>query len=267
MLHYSVSGCPGKPVLVFLHGVSNSNLWWATLTRQLEDDFHVFALDSLGHGQSRRFESTELSDPFGASVAAAAEAVDYIHHITDQSAVLVGHSMGGAIATVLGAKYPELVRGLLLADPAWLSAAQRRAYADGVTAALERTDRWATDPATAIVDNSTLRSEWSKQEQIGWVWGQANVDLNLIATGIVSFSDEWTDLVSQLRVPARIITSDGPDCLVRQSGIDKLVALGNPLLSGRLLPGGTHSIVPEFLPEFLSELKEFVAKAPFSLEA
>ncbi|MDY6050262.1 MAG: alpha/beta fold hydrolase [Corynebacterium sp.] len=256
MLHFSVSGKPGQPLVVMLHGVSNSGLWWAPLTEELGEDFHVMALDALGHGQSRRFTPAELADPFAATVREAIITITYISEVTGQVPLLVGHSMGGAVATVIADQRPDLVSGLLLADPAWLTAQWASTFRANASDAVTRTAAWAADPAEAITENRIKRPSWQPVDHVGWVWGQSRVDLGLVETGIVSFSEDWLSVIKRITVPLVALTSDGEDCLVGQAGVDAVRKLSNPCVSIRLIPGGTHAMVPEFRRELLVELQQ-----------
>lgn len=253
MLHYAVSGDPNAPLVVYLHGVNNSSLWWAQLINKLGEDFLSVSIDALGHGQSRRLTEAELQNPFESSVDLAVETISFISELFGKKPLLVGHSMGGAIATAIAVRHPEMVRGLVLADPAWLNEKFEAFYRAQAPDAYLRAKRWAEDPAGAITENAAKRP-WSMREHINWIYGQANVDLDLVTTGEVSFHENWLDMVSKITVPTTVVTSDGEDCIVGAEGKREVEAIGNQNVSVLLLPGGEHSIVPEFLDRFASEI-------------
>lgn len=253
MLHYAVSGDPNAPLVVYLHGVNNSSLWWAQLINTLGEDFLSVSIDALGHGQSRRLTEAELQNPFESSVDLAVETISFISELFGKKPLLVGHSMGGAIATAIAVRHPEMVRGLVLADPAWLNENFEAFYRAQAPDAYLRAKRWAEDPAGAITENAAKRP-WSMREHINWIYGQANVDLDLVTTGEVSFHENWLDMVSKITVPTTVVTSDGEDCIVGAEGKREVEAIGNQNVSVLLLPGGEHSIVPEFLDRFATEI-------------
>lgn len=257
-LSYVEGGNNDGPLVIFLHGVSNSSLWWARLAGEVAAEYHTVAIDALGHGQSPRFSAAQLGDPFEASVEAAARTVRALTRAAGKPAVLVGHSMGGAIATRLSQLLPESVKALLLADPAWLSPELEAFYKQGAIDAVERTSRWAADPAGAIIENRQKRPSWTAQEHLNWAYGQANVDINLIKTGIVSFSRPWLDVIMNVTHPTTVLTSDGEDCIVGGVGKQQIEQLGKPNIKVLAPHGGTHSIVPEFFDTFVSELRALV---------
>ena len=97
----------GAPVLA-IHGITSSSRSWPLLAQQLERP--VVAPDLRGRGRSNA-----LPGPVGL-VAHADDCAAALRALTDEPAVVVGHSMGGFVAAVLAAQDPELVRALVLVD-------------------------------------------------------------------------------------------------------------------------------------------------------
>lgn len=102
-------GAQGAPRIVCLHGVRNHGRHFAPLAAELPD-YHVVALDLLGHGDS----PWEPPWDIGAHLDAIVETVGA------RESVLIGHSFGGRLAFELAARAPKLVPKLVLLDPAIL---------------------------------------------------------------------------------------------------------------------------------------------------
>src|ERR671934_267555 len=51
-VHYHRTGTPGKPVLLLLHGITDSGRVWVRVARELEDEYDMVMTDARGHGQS-----------------------------------------------------------------------------------------------------------------------------------------------------------------------------------------------------------------------
>jgi lipase len=102
-------GEPDAPRVVCLHGVRNHGRHFAPLAGELPG-FHVLAVDLLGHGSS----PWEPPWDIGAHCDAIRDSVGR------EPASFVGHSFGGRLAFELAARAPELVRKLVLLDPAIL---------------------------------------------------------------------------------------------------------------------------------------------------
>jgi N-formylmaleamate deformylase len=92
-----------------------NGLCWTGLARVLEKEFDVIMPDARGHGNSSvpdfgyRYEDH------------ANDVVGLINALKLPPPILLGHSMGGMTAAVVASRKPNLLRGLVLADPTFLS--------------------------------------------------------------------------------------------------------------------------------------------------
>jgi pimeloyl-ACP methyl ester carboxylesterase len=99
----------GTP-LVMLHGFAGSMHWFTPLVERLRGDFRLIRIDLLGHGGSEKPDS-------GYSMEHQAEQVSRVlSALRVKQAVIVGHSMGGVVATAFAERYPASVKGLVLID-------------------------------------------------------------------------------------------------------------------------------------------------------
>jgi lipase len=97
----------GSPVLA-IHGITSSSRSWPFLAQALGRP--VFAPDLRGRGRSNH-----LPGPVGMA-AHAEDCAAVLREVAGEPTVVVGHSMGGFVATVLAARHPDLVRALVLVD-------------------------------------------------------------------------------------------------------------------------------------------------------
>jgi pimeloyl-ACP methyl ester carboxylesterase len=102
----------GETPTVFVHSLAGNSRQWEYQLEHVRAQGCGVAYDLRGHGQSN------LPDDGDYSLDSCAED---LHAVFDalgiDECLLVGHSMGAAIATVFAASFPQRVRGLLLADP------------------------------------------------------------------------------------------------------------------------------------------------------
>jgi pimeloyl-ACP methyl ester carboxylesterase len=107
----------GRPPLLLVHSAGGSSFQYAELIGLLaRGGRRVVALDLPGHGSSPSFTAaphpSELLERYREVVAEFGEALGL------GRLVLVGHSMGGAVAQHLALAHPERVAGLVLAATA-----------------------------------------------------------------------------------------------------------------------------------------------------
>jgi pimeloyl-ACP methyl ester carboxylesterase len=105
----------GRP-LVLIHGIGLQAAVWSPQLHLLADRYRVLAPDVRGHGRSRAG-----GDGFGRQVAAR-DLLTALEHFDLRDAVVVGHSMGGAILMRCAADFPDelgkRVAGLVFMDTA-----------------------------------------------------------------------------------------------------------------------------------------------------
>jgi pimeloyl-ACP methyl ester carboxylesterase len=113
-----LEGGSGEP-LVLLHGFGADKDSWPPLARLLARRFHLYAPDLPGFGESTRDPAVSYGFAEQAErVEAFARAVGL-----DAPFHLAGHSMGGGIAGIYTARYPNRVKTLWLIAPAGVSTA------------------------------------------------------------------------------------------------------------------------------------------------
>jgi pimeloyl-ACP methyl ester carboxylesterase len=109
------------PDLVFIHGLGANGDVWENQISYFNDDYQVWLVELCGHGQAPPVHRSLISLPFlpqdECSIEQmAAEIAEDLEKNHTGSAVLVGHSLGGAIAIKLAANYPDRVKALVLID-------------------------------------------------------------------------------------------------------------------------------------------------------
>lgn len=106
MVHYEVAG--EGPAVVLIHGLSGSGRWWVYNVHALAQQYRVYNVDVVGFGRSRGQHL--LLQEAGGWLA------EWLQVAGITQAHLVGHSMGGYIATEVAATVPDVVQRLVLVD-------------------------------------------------------------------------------------------------------------------------------------------------------
>jgi pimeloyl-ACP methyl ester carboxylesterase len=104
------AGPPGSTI-VCLHGVGGSALHWEAVAPRLARCGRVLALDHVGHGRTPRAGRS-------AGIAGAQQVLARLLRAEHAlPAVLVGHSLGAAVAVLEAVRDPAAVRAIVLTSP------------------------------------------------------------------------------------------------------------------------------------------------------
>lgn len=113
MAYMFLKGKKGKPVVTLMHGKNFNADYWTPTARYLHNQgYSVLIPDQLGFGKSSKPKSYQYSFSVMAFNTQALMASLNI----DQSIVL-GHSMGGMLASRFALMYPQHTRSLILLNP------------------------------------------------------------------------------------------------------------------------------------------------------
>jgi pimeloyl-ACP methyl ester carboxylesterase len=109
-IRYTISGPPGGTTLALIHGWACNRADFDAVTGFLPGDYRVIAIDLAEHGESRSTRDTWTMEEFARDVAAVLEAESV------GECVVVGHSLGGAVAVEAGRLLPGTVTRVIALD-------------------------------------------------------------------------------------------------------------------------------------------------------
>jgi pimeloyl-ACP methyl ester carboxylesterase len=108
-LAYEAAGDPAAPPMVLLHGLGDDARDWQSVLAGLAASHRVYALDLRGHGRSPHpgeYSFELMRDDVRGFLDAQGIA----------RCVLIGHSMGGMVATLLAEAAPQRLSHLIVED-------------------------------------------------------------------------------------------------------------------------------------------------------
>ena len=202
-LHYWRTGS-SKPVVLFLHGLTDNGACWTPVIEALRDTYECIAPDARGHGLSDAPEHGYSPQHHGTDEAALIEALNL------DKPIVIGHSMGGATVTALAAQYPKLVRAVIAEDPAWFDTTQRPTetrgpMAEGWRAAMREKQ---TQTAEELITAERLRNpRWSDGELKPWVTAQHQVREQVLEY-VEEPPQDWRAQVQAIQCPILLLTGD-----------------------------------------------------------
>lgn len=104
---------PNGRTVLLLHGKNFSGAYWAHTIKALTGaGYRVIAPDQIGFGKSSKPDSYQFSFQ-----ALAANTRSLLDSLRVQKFVVVGHSMGGMLATRMALMYPDRIEKLVLVNP------------------------------------------------------------------------------------------------------------------------------------------------------
>ena len=107
---------PGsKPALIFLHPSSGYGRMWEATANHLGSRFHIYAIDQRGHGSSGRPDGDYSAEEYADDLRL------FLTSVGVDKAILAGQSLGGRVAQVFAAVYPERTLGIALVGGPHLS--------------------------------------------------------------------------------------------------------------------------------------------------
>ena len=104
---------PSRGLVFILHGWLDQSAAWDPVAQELKDqNYHVIVPDHRGHGKSEHVpKSTHYHFP-----DYVADILALHRHFNDVPIHLIGHSMGGTIASIYSALFPQKVHSLTLIE-------------------------------------------------------------------------------------------------------------------------------------------------------
>lgn len=248
-IHYTRTGHGHKPPLVLLHGFSDNGLCWLPVVRDLEAQYDVIMPDARGHGLSARVQPNKPIDN-------AADAAGLITALGLQQPIVGGHSMGGLTATELGGRYPDLVAGLILEDPAWIDPSP-----DDVPLHKNPFFEWllnidAVSLEEIIALGKANNPAWPEVEFPAWAESKRQLDKNIFS--VVNVRKPWREFVAAFTVPVLLITAVAEKGAIVTPATAQEAASLSPLLQVVQVPHAGHNIRRENYPAFMQAAQTFL---------
>lgn len=200
-IHYLRTG-GAKPPLVLLHGLTGNGACWSPLARSLEADFDVVMPDARGHGKSSTPRNGYRYDDHASDVVAL------IRGLGLAAPRLLGHSMGGMTAALVASQIGELIRGVVLADPTFLSPQRQREVRDSDVAEQHRLllGRNKDD----LLAELRVRHSHRSPEIVGLL-AEARLQTRMSAFDVLTPPNpEYRQLVSRICAPILVVLGDAP---------------------------------------------------------
>jgi len=253
-------GPPHGPRLVFLHGLTDSGQGWPGAVDHWSSTYSLLALDMRGHGESPRFTREHLDAHPGEVMV---EDTIAVLEQLGESPVVIGHSLGGAVALVCAARRPDLVRGVVLEDPAPLGPddaqvdkEKGRALAQGLRGSIE-----AKDDEALLAHRRAQHPSWDEAELRATGLAEQQMDTDYLEHGDFKPTTPWPELFEELIVPALVISGDAMDEVCIDADVEEgLERIGNPNVTLARVRDAGHCIRREQPEKFYDIVDAWLAR-------
>ncbi len=241
-----------KPVLIFHHGFSDNGLCWDRLASKFVDDYQCYLIDARGHGKS--------SDPNGDLTYQdlVQDIYDFCESLELVEVVVLGHSMGGVVATMAATDHHS-IRGSVLEDPSFptniLNAANLKARQ--ISAAVQKHREIPKPKEYYEKQLKRMRPGWDLQDIETAAKAHTEFSLHYpLRNGRVLFSaPKWKELIPKVTKPVLLLTSSR-GLLKKRDGI--IFQHLNPLISWEHFEKVGHSIRREQFDRYFEIVRKFV---------
>ena len=245
-MHYTRTG-GGKPAVVLLHGLAANGLCWTAIAQALEGEYDVIMPDLRGHGKSSAPEHGYRYEDHARDIAGL------VNGLGIAPAVMIGHSMGGLAAAVVASQSPELTRGLVLADPTFISAERQRAVRDSDVADQHR--RILARSLEEVVQELHSRHPERALSTVELI-ARARLETRLSAFEVLTPPNpEYAQLVRTLGVPSCLVIGDAG---VVSAELAVELQTVNPKLQVAQIKAAGHGIFYDQPGQFSAVVKSFL---------
>jgi 3-oxoadipate enol-lactonase len=255
VIHYESWGRDDLPPVIMLQGLGADSRGWAVQRLPFGRKFRCLAPDNRGTGKSAR-----PSGPYDLEQMAR-DVISVLDDAEIDRAHIIGASMGGVLAQIIGVRYPDRVRSLTLACTACRHHAWRR----------ELLEEWMH--AVEVGGMSAL-----SDDALRWLIGprlrkRVGVWLNLLARivlqgppepfvsqvqGILAMSDELRYELARITVPTLVITGS-QDALTPVGDAEEIHEL-IPHSEMVVLGGAAHGLMVEAPNAFNDTVISFITR-------
>ena len=261
-LHYLDWGTEGQPPLVLLHGLRGHAHVWGDVAESLYRDYHVYALDQRGRGDTDHAPGGDYSTD-----AFVADLTGFVDAIGLDKFILFGHSMGGRNSMAFAGQHGERLERLCIVDigPRIEPAGGNRITNelrdlppefDTFEAALDHVqggNRFASEPV--MRRRLTGQTRQLPNGKIGWKFDPAIREQRINGTAAPA-ADLWPTL-DRITCPTLLVRGRETDLLAEETAQEMVARLKQGTLAEIQRAG--HMVFEDNPEDFIAAVKGWLA--------
>ncbi len=229
---------------MLIHGAGSSSVVWIDVVKRLAGRRRVIAIDLPGHGQSDPWHGISL-DLYRDAVGTICAALGV------KSAVLAGHSMGGAIALQCALAWPERIAGLVL-----ICSGARVRVAKAILDALAHPQAESAVMAEMSYSPSTPREIVER-----WAGISLSAPAEILRADLAALDGfDVRENLKKIQIPALAIGGSDDLLLPPKLTLEAAAGMGNARAT--IVPHAGHMVFQEQPDAFHAVLDPFLAEVP-----
>ena len=246
----------GDPILL-IPGLGSDANTWAPFVPEFADRYRIIILENRGSVRSCRPPGPYTTDQMAEDAAAL------LDHLGIARAHVIGKSMGGMIAQVLAARFPEKVRSLVLAATLMKHDAYGEEMLELGRTLAEKAGLFATYRQAFLMSYSreycmTNRSRLAEVQELMSRINEAEALRGYLAQSMACQTHDSRELARRIKAPALVIV--GNEDVITPPRASRELASAIPRSELIVLPHGGHGFWREFPAEVNAHVREFLGR-------
>ncbi|MHA1147144.1 MAG: alpha/beta fold hydrolase [Promethearchaeota archaeon] len=253
-IHFYHNSNTENPPLILLHGVTDNGLCWTPIANVLAKKYYVIMPDARGHGFTETANEAQYSHDLMADDVAF-----LIQKLQLKNPQIIGHSMGANVATVVNAKYPDLIHKTVLEDPAFIIQ-KFRWYIKPIAYLVIKIMNWISLRGSFEAIMKKGKNSFSNwPAEVFKPWAEAKIQYREknkhFLLGILKIDFLWKEYLKSVKCPILILSSSKG--ILSDKKAKEALELCTTA-SWVKIEGAGHNIRREQPEEFLKAVKDFL---------
>jgi len=256
-IFYELYGKNESNTVVLIHPIGgNIDIWRDEISLISKKDLRIIAYDIRGHGRSNiggknQFTISDLIEDLRRLI----ESLDI------KKCTLIGHSIGGPIASLYAAQYPHIIEGIILINGSSIRIPDEDLEKHYVTRKIALTD--GMDALAEWIRHESKESEIAFQDEKNWsefkrIFTKTSVEGIVAATNsLYSMPENVTNSLKKANYKIFGIVGEGDEVFMRLMHKMKKEL---PTFELRIIKDSDHWMIVEHPEELFKALDEFLDK-------
>lgn len=256
-IFYEFYGKDKSDTVVLIHPIGgNIEIWRDEISLISKENLRIIAYDLRGHGRSN------MGTKFRFTISDLAKDLKMLIESLDiKKCTLIGHSIGGSIASLYAAQYPQIIEGIILINGSSVRIPDKDLEKHYITRNIALTD--GMDALAEWIRHESKVAEKAFQDEKNWeefkrIFTKTSVEGIVAATkSLYSMPENVTDSLKNAKYEIFGIVGEGDEVFMRLMHIMKKEI---PSFDLRIIKDSDHWVIVEHPEELFKALKEFLDK-------